>query len=94
MCRKRAGAVVAELAPRGDPVLGVGVRGIGVWQRRSCSVWNGRLTAWGSGRRELAEELAARASDYAALIELGGQLREVQAEKAPLEEDWLTVAEE
>jgi len=48
------------------------------------------------GQREeaLTEELAARASDYAALIELGAELREVQARKARLEDDWLRVAEE
>ena len=44
--------------------------------------------------KELTGELAARASDYAALIELGAQLREVQAEKERLEEEWLAVAEE
>ena len=43
--------------------------------------------------RELTEALAAHASDYARLVELGGQLREVQAEKARLEEDWFVVAE-
>jgi len=44
--------------------------------------------------KELTESLAAHASDYARLVELGGQLREVQAEKARFEEEWLTVAEE
>jgi ATP-binding cassette subfamily F protein uup len=44
--------------------------------------------------KELTEELAAQASDYAALIELGAQLREVQAEKERLEEEWLAVAED
>jgi ATP-binding cassette subfamily F protein uup len=44
--------------------------------------------------QELTELLAANASDYARLIELGGELREVQAEKGRLEDDWLTVAEE
>jgi len=43
---------------------------------------------------ELTGELAAQASDYTRLVELGGQLRGVQAEKARLEEDWLRVAEE
>ncbi len=41
---------------------------------------------------ELSAELAARASDYQQLIELGARLRDVQAEKASLEERWLTVA--
>jgi ATP-binding cassette subfamily F protein uup len=44
--------------------------------------------------KELAESLAANASDYERLIELGGQLREVQTEKERLEEDWLRVAED
>jgi ABC transport system ATP-binding/permease protein len=50
-----------------------------------------RLTA---REAELAAELAAHASDYEKLIELGQQLRSVQDEKAGLEERWLTVADE
>jgi len=50
-----------------------------------------RLTA---REKELTDLLAAHASDYTRLVELGGQLRGVQAEKARLEEDWLRVAEE
>ncbi len=46
-----------------------------------------------SGREaELTQDLAAHASDYAKLIELGRELREVQADKAELEDRWLTVA--
>jgi ABC transport system ATP-binding/permease protein len=48
----------------------------------------------GVREKELTEELAARASDYEALIELGAQLREVQAGKERLEEEWLAVAED
>jgi ATP-binding cassette subfamily F protein uup len=43
---------------------------------------------------ELTAALAASASDYAALIELGERLRAVHAEKASLEERWLELAEE
>ena len=43
---------------------------------------------------QLSTELAASASDYERLIELGDQLRAVQAERTALEERWLTVAEE
>jgi ABC transport system ATP-binding/permease protein len=43
--------------------------------------------------KELTGELAAAASDYEALIDLGAQLREVQAGRARLEEEWLAVAE-
>jgi ABC transport system ATP-binding/permease protein len=42
----------------------------------------------------LAAELAESASDYARLIELGAELRSVQAERETLEERWLVVAEE
>jgi ABC transport system ATP-binding/permease protein len=38
--------------------------------------------------------LAESASDYVRLIELGDELRAVQAERSELEERWLTVAEE
>jgi len=48
-----------------------------------------------SGREaELAATMAACASDYARLTELGAELRGVQEEKASLEERWLAVAEE
>ena len=50
-----------------------------------------RLTA---REAELTAELAARASDYEKLIELGGLLRGAQDERAALEERWLAVAEE
>jgi ABC transport system ATP-binding/permease protein len=40
----------------------------------------------------LNSELAANATDYEKLTELGAQLRVVQAEKAELEERWLEVA--
>jgi len=40
----------------------------------------------------LNEELAAHATDYEKLTELGAQLRVLQAEKASLEERWLEVA--
>jgi ATP-binding cassette subfamily F protein uup len=42
----------------------------------------------------LAAELAESVSDYARLIELGAELRSVQAEREDLEERWLVVAEE
>jgi ABC transport system ATP-binding/permease protein len=42
----------------------------------------------------LAGELAASASDYTRLVELGAQLRGAEAERAALEERWLEVAEQ
>jgi ABC transport system ATP-binding/permease protein len=43
---------------------------------------------------QLSAELAAYASDYTRLVDLGAQLRAVQDERAGLEERWLEVAEE
>jgi ATP-binding cassette subfamily F protein uup len=43
---------------------------------------------------ELHEELARAATDYAALIRLGEELRAVEAEKASIEDRWLELAEE
>ncbi|MGP0025952.1 MAG: ABC-F family ATP-binding cassette domain-containing protein [Streptosporangiaceae bacterium] len=46
-----------------------------------------------SGREaQLGEQMAQHASDYEKLTEMGAELRSVQAEKAALEERWLTVA--
>jgi ABC transport system ATP-binding/permease protein len=42
----------------------------------------------------LTEEMAANATDYEKLTELGGQLRALQAERSGLEERWLEVASE
>jgi ATP-binding cassette subfamily F protein uup len=53
-----------------------------------------QLAAIARQEAELTSALAASASDYAALIELGERLRAVQAEKASLEERWLELAEE
>jgi ABC transport system ATP-binding/permease protein len=43
---------------------------------------------------ELHEALAKAASDYARLVELGEELRSVEAEKAEAEDRWLELAEE
>ena len=42
----------------------------------------------------LSEQLAASATDYARLVELGAELKAAQAERAALEERWLELAEE
>jgi ABC transport system ATP-binding/permease protein len=43
---------------------------------------------------ELSADLAANASDYTVLVELGARLRAVQEERAGLEDRWLEVADE
>ena len=50
-----------------------------------------RLT---EAEERLSAALAENATDYVRLIELGAELRAVQAERADLEERWLAVAEE
>ncbi|HEV2373730.1 MAG TPA: ABC-F family ATP-binding cassette domain-containing protein [Streptosporangiaceae bacterium] len=52
-----------------------------------------QITRLGEREAELMDALAAHASDYAKLLELDGELKAVQAQRAELEERWLTVAE-
>ena len=53
-----------------------------------------QLAAVSAREAELTTALAASASDYEALIDLGAQLRATSAEKAGLEDRWLELAEE
>ena len=53
-----------------------------------------QLTAVTKREAGLTAELAASATDYAKLIELGDELKAVQASKAELEDRWLEVAQE
>jgi ATP-binding cassette subfamily F protein uup len=53
-----------------------------------------QLAAVSAREAELTAALAASASDYEALIDLGAQLRATSAEKAGLEDRWLELAEE
>ncbi len=91
--RERTGTV-AGLAPGGGSRGGAGAARDRRIAKKELQRLERQIDRLGVREKELTEELAARASDYAALIELGAQLREVQVEKARLEEDWLSVAEE
>ncbi|CNF39220.1 ABC transporter-like protein [Mycobacterium tuberculosis] len=53
-----------------------------------------RLEKLAGQEAELHEQLAAHATDYAKLQELDGRLREIQAEAASVEEEWLMLAED
>ena len=92
--REQTGTVVPGLAPVGGARSGGGGARDTRIAKKELQRLERQIDRLGVREKELTEELAARASDYAALIELGGQLREAQAEKARLEEDWLRVAEE
>jgi ATP-binding cassette subfamily F protein uup len=91
--RERTAAVVGP-GPRGESPSGAGVARDRRNAKKELQRLERQIDRLGGREKELSEELAARASDYAALIGLGGQLREVQEEKARLEEEWLAVAEQ
>jgi ABC transport system ATP-binding/permease protein len=91
--RERTGTV-AGLAPRGEPRSGAGAARDRRIAKKELQRLERQIDRLGVREKELTEELAARASDYTALIELGAELREVQAEKERLEEEWLAVAED
>jgi ATP-binding cassette subfamily F protein uup len=52
-----------------------------------------RLEKIAAAEADLHDQLATHASDYAKVAELDGTLRELAAEKAALEEEWLAAAE-
>ncbi len=53
-----------------------------------------QITRLTDAEARLAADLAANASDYTKLVDLGAELRSVQTERAGLEERWLEVAEQ
>ena len=82
----------AGVAPRADQ--GPGRAGTQRAARKRMQRLERQIDRLAAAEKELGELLAAHASDYTRLVELGAQLREVQAERARLEEDWLTAAED
>jgi len=91
--RERTGTV-AVLAPDGGSRRGDGAARDRRIAKKELQRLERQIDRLGVREKELTEKLAARASDYEALIDLGAQLREVQAEKERLEEEWLAVAED
>ena len=85
---------VAVFAPEAGSRAGTGAARDRRIAKKELQRLERQIDRLGVREKELTEELAARASDYSALIELGAQLREVEAEKGRLEEEWLAVAEE
>jgi ATP-binding cassette subfamily F protein uup len=73
---------------------GPGLAGAQRAARKELQRLERQLDRLGRQEAELTGLLAAQTSDYQKLIELGGQLRGVQEEKARLEEQWLKVAEQ
>jgi ATP-binding cassette subfamily F protein uup len=85
---------VAVFAPEAGSRTGAGAARDRRIAKKELQRLERQIDRLGVREKELTEELATRASDYSALIELGAQLREVEAEKGRLEEEWLAVAEE
>ena len=62
--------------------------------KKELSRLDRQLTRLAGRETELHEALTKSASDYARLVELGDELRAVEAEKAAVEDRWLELAEE
>jgi ATP-binding cassette subfamily F protein uup len=78
-------------APAGRPASPASQQRTG---RKELARLERQLAALTRREAELSSALAASASDYTALIELGDHLKAVQSDKAGLEEQWLELAEE
>jgi ABC transport system ATP-binding/permease protein len=81
-------------AGAGRGAAGLGPAGAQRAARKELQRLERQIDRLAAREAELSAALAAPASDYQKLIELGAQLRGVQEEKARLEERWLAVAEQ
>jgi ATP-binding cassette subfamily F protein uup len=92
---RRAAQEEAASAPGSDAREGPGLGAAGAQRaaKKEMQRLERQIDRLVAREEELTVELAASASDYEKLIELGAQLRAVQEEKASLEERWLVVAE-
>jgi ABC transport system ATP-binding/permease protein len=92
---RRAAQEEAESAPSSGAREGSGLGAAGAQRaaKKEMQRLERQIDRLAAREEELTVELAASASDYEKLIELGVQLRAIQEEKASLEERWLVVAE-
>ena len=92
---RRAAQEEAESAPSSGAREGSGLGAAGAQRaaNKEMQRLERQIDRLAAREEELTAELAASASDYEKLIELGAQLRAAQEEKASLEERWLVVAE-
>jgi ATP-binding cassette subfamily F protein uup len=87
----KPGAVRDEPAPAPPKPKGGGQD----WKaRKELDRLERRLEKLAGQEAGLHEQLAAHATDYARLQELGARLKEIQAEAATVEEEWLMLAED
>jgi ABC transport system ATP-binding/permease protein len=92
---RRAAQEEAESAPGSGAREGSGPGAAGAQRaaKKEMQRLERQIDRLAAREEELTVELAASASDYEKLIELGARLRAIQEEKASLEERWLVVAE-
>jgi ABC transport system ATP-binding/permease protein len=92
---RRAAQEEAESAPGPGAREGSGLGAAGAQRaaKKEMQRLERQIDRLAAREEELTVELAASATDYEKLIELGAQLRAIQEEKASLEERWLVVAE-
>jgi ABC transport system ATP-binding/permease protein len=92
---RRAAQEEAESAPSSGAREGPGLGAAGAQRaaKKEMQRLERQIDRLAAREEELTAELAASASDYEKLIELGAQLGAIQEEKASLEERWLMVAE-
>jgi ATP-binding cassette subfamily F protein uup len=83
----------AATGPGAREGSGLGAAGVQRAAKKELQRLERQIDRLSAREEELTAELAANASDYEKLIELGAQLRAIQEEKASLEERWLVVAE-
>jgi ATP-binding cassette subfamily F protein uup len=93
LARRAAQEAVAEPGPGARAGSGLGAAGAQRAAKKEMQRLERQIDRLAAREEELTAELAASASDYEKLIELGAQLRAIQEEKASLEERWLVVAE-
>ena len=79
--------------PGGRQEAGLGAAGVQRAAKKEMQRLERQIDRLSAREEELTAELAANASHYEKLIELGAQLRSIQEEKASLEERWLVAAE-
>jgi ATP-binding cassette subfamily F protein uup len=87
--RGGAGASAAAAGPDGPPRLSAAEERTA---RKELQRLERQVDRVSAREAELADQLAAHASDYEKLTSLGAELKAAQAEKADLEERWLAVA--
>jgi len=93
LARRAAQEAGAEPGPGARAGSGLGAAGAQRAAKKEMQRLERQIDRLAAREEELTAELAASASDYEKLIELGAQLRAIQEEKASLEERWLVVAE-